>query len=55
VKKRIKLGILLFIIATTLSLILLGCSQEPFNNNVRENKAKEQLSILKLKQKIFSD
>jgi len=42
VKKRIKLGILLFIIATTLSLILLGCSQEPFNNNVRENKAKEQ-------------
>jgi len=42
VRKRVKLSILLFLIAATLSLILFGCSQEPFNSNVEENKAEEQ-------------
>lgn len=41
-RKRVKWSILLFLTAATLSLILFGCSQEPFNSNAEKKKAEER-------------
>lgn len=41
-RKRVKWSILLFLTAATLSLILFGCSQEPFNSSAEKKKAEER-------------